>query len=138
MTEQGSPPRTRRYYEDETLRQVQDATDKAFYEIDTERPWGEFTEVKTSTYHASFGEIVLCDPTGGAFTVYLPTAEAKDAGRQVTVKNYSASANHITVQDKGSATVDKLSSIFLGLAYQVRTFVVRNANEWVQVGGVGF
>ena len=135
----GSPPRTRRYYEDETLRQVQDATDKAFYEIDTERPWGTPTsDVKTSTYHAKFGEIVLCDPTSAAFTVYLPTATSEDAGRQVTVKNYSASTNHITVQDKGSATVDMLDSIFLGLAYQVRTFVVRNANEWIQVGGVGF
>ena len=129
----GSTPRTRRYYETEVLRQVQDSTDKAFSEIDTVRPWGTLTAVKTATYHAKFGDVVLCDPTGGAFTVYLPAATSKDAGKRVTVKNYSTSTSHITVQDKGSATVDKFTSIYLAVAWQCRTFVCRNANEWVQI-----
>jgi hypothetical protein len=126
-------PRTRRYYEDETVRQLQDSTDAAFLDIDTERPWGTLTDVQTSTYHAKFGEVVLCDPTSGAFTVYLPSPTAQDAGKRVTVKNYSTSTNHITVKDNSGATIDKLSSIFLAIAYQCRTFIVRNVNEWVQV-----
>lgn len=126
-------PRTLRYYADEVARQLQDSTDSAMRDIDTERPWGTpTTDVKTSTYHASFGEIVLCDPSDGAFTVYLPAAEAQDEGRVVVVKNLSSSTNHITVQGKGGATIDSADSRYLSIAWQVWTFVVRNANEWIR------
>jgi hypothetical protein len=59
------------------------------------------TAVKTAAYTASPGELVACDPTGGAFTVTLPNAPADKA--QVEVKVVTTTApNAVTVACAGS------------------------------------
>jgi hypothetical protein len=60
---------------------------------------------QTATYAAVWGEVVMCDPTGGGFTVNLPTAVG-NSGRQIIVKNDSASTNTITIEPDGSETID--------------------------------
>ena len=56
------------------------------------------------TYTAANGETVLCDPTGGAFTVNLPPAVLGDA--DIIVKNASASTTAITVDADAAETID--------------------------------
>lgn len=63
------------------------------------------TAVKTSAYTAAWGEVVQCDPTGGGFTVNLPTGFGY-GGRQIIIKNASASTNTITIEPDGSETID--------------------------------
>jgi len=132
----------RRYYTDiEDTERMQDATRDALDAIDTERPFGTPTALKKDDYQAQLGEIVLCDPTDGALYITLPKVTKKDIGRHLTVKNYSASVNYvyIRVTDKTNGSIDKnFTQVFLGLAYQVRTFVVIGTDTWMQVAGVGF
>jgi hypothetical protein len=126
--------RVKRVYDGtETTVQLQDSTESAFRDVDTERPWGTPTDLKTANCFAGFGDIVLCDPTGGAFTVTLPEITSQDVGKRVTVKNYSVSMNAIYVVGKNGETIDLLSSIFLAIPYQCRTFAARRVGEWIQV-----
>ena len=67
------------------------------------------TDPQTSTYTTVWGEVVVCDPTGGGFTVNLPTAAGND-GRQIIVKNNSAGTNAITIEPDGSETIDGASN----------------------------
>lgn len=63
------------------------------------------TSVKTGTYTADFGEIVRCDPSGGGFTINLPTASGS-AGKSLIIKNVSSSLNSISIQADGVETID--------------------------------
>jgi hypothetical protein len=67
---------------------------------------------KTTTYTATLQDhTILCDATGGAFSVTLPTAAAayntaEAAGLIVHVKKIDSSANAVTVDGNGSETID--------------------------------
>jgi hypothetical protein len=86
------------------------------------------TPVKTSAYTAKVEELVLCDPTGGGFTVTLPDA-AKCKGQPVTVKNASSSTNTITIAGAGMDEVDGASSVTITTARGVVT-VVSDGSAW--------
>ena len=75
------------------------------------------TTTKTGTYTAAFGETVRCDPSGGGFTVTLPTPTADDVGRSLRIKNITSSTNTITVSG-GSNTIDGASSVGMSTAHQ--------------------
>jgi hypothetical protein len=117
----------------ETTVQIQDATESALTKVDTDRPWGTPTTIKKANCSVNFGDLVLCDPTGGTFTITLPPITTQDIGRRVTVKNYSISTTAIYIKGKNSEKIDGLTSVFFALPYQCRTFVARNVNEWIQV-----
>lgn len=85
------------------------------------------TTVKTAAYQAQLDEVVLCDPTGGGFTVTLPDARNRD-GRTVVVKNASASTNTITVDGFQSQTVDGSASATITTARGFLTVVSDGAN----------
>jgi hypothetical protein len=71
------------------------------------------TAVKTSNYIAAIGELVLVDPSAGAFTVTLPTlVGVKDA--LVGVKHVSNSANLVTVDGNASETIDGALAMTVG------------------------
>ena len=78
------------------------------------------TDVKTATYTAANGETVLCDPTGGAFTVNLPPAVLGDA--DIIVKNASASTNAITVDADAAETIDGSATASIAAARAVRRY----------------
>lgn len=74
------------------------------------------TPAKTSAYRAKPGELVLCDPTSAGFTVTLEQASAC-LGLPICIKNYSASANTITISPSGTDTIDGLTSASIAAAY---------------------
>lgn len=85
------------------------------------------TAVKTATYTAAVGEIVRCNPSGGAFTVNLPTAVG-NGGRSIVVKNVTSSTNAITIDGSASQTIDGATTYDIAEAYGSRTLVSDGAN----------
>jgi hypothetical protein len=60
--------------------------------------------------------LLLCDATGGAFTVTLP--EARSAlGLRVTIKRTNAGANAVTVSRSGTDTIDGSNTTSLASQY---------------------
>lgn len=88
------------------------------------------TPVQTATYAPQYGELVLCDPTGGGFTINLPTAVGC-TGRQIGVKNASASGNTITVDAFGSETIDGTASTTITSGLTAITLVSDGSDWWI-------
>lgn len=63
------------------------------------------TAVKTATYTCAAGELVLFDPSGGAFATTLPAASA-NSGKRIAFKNTTTSTTAMTVTRAGSDTID--------------------------------
>ena len=94
------------------------------------RPFPEtITEVKTATYTARYGELVRADPTGGGFTVNLPTAYSV-TGRIIGIKNASASTNTITIDGSGAETIDGAATATITVA-QVSLILVSDGSNWI-------
>jgi hypothetical protein len=92
---------------------------------------GAYTvRTKTTTYTALAGDVLLCDATGGAFTVTLPAA-AGVSGQSISVKKTDASANAITVDGNGSETIDGAATLALSTRYAAVTLWSDGSNWWV-------
>jgi len=93
-----------------------------------------FTVTATeSAYTAAPWELVLCDPTGGTFTVTLPAANV--AGQMVAVKNLAASVV-VSVARAGSDVINSAStSTQVQLQDQVITLTSDGAGHWWISGG---
>lgn len=85
-------------------------------------PW-QFTGTKTADYTADHGECVICDPSGGGFTVTLP--KARD-GAKVAIKNDTTSTNTITIAAGSGDTADVAS---MATARQAITFYA-DGTKW--------
>ncbi|MCA9058609.1 MAG: hypothetical protein KDA85_08920 [Planctomycetaceae bacterium] len=87
-----------------------------------------FMVSKTAAYTITTSDdIVLCDATGAAFTVTLPTAVG-NTGRQLVVKRLNSGSNAVTVAAAGSETIDGASTVSLSTQYQVITMVSDGSN----------
>jgi hypothetical protein len=77
---------------------------------------------KSSNYTAASGDLVVCDVSGGSFTVSLP---AITANARIGIKLGTASAgNSVTIVPNGTEEIDQQSSLVLSLQ-----------NDYVQVHG---
>jgi hypothetical protein len=99
------------------------------------RPWN-FTAVKTSNYVASVGEVVKCDPSGGAFAVTLPPVPTTNTQREIDiiVKNVTSSTTTITITPDGSDTIDGAASATITTAHGVvRLLALPGGTDWIIV-----
>lgn len=64
---------------------------------------------ETSNYDAVAGDFVLCDTSGGGFTVTLPLSAA-NAKANICVKKISSDQNVLTIAASGSDKIDAQSS----------------------------
>lgn len=85
-------------------------------------------QAKTGNYTAVSGDVVICDATGGAFTITLP---AVAVGAFVTVKKKDSSANAITVSP-ASGTIDGAVSQLISTQYVSLDFI-SDATNWFLV-----
>lgn len=83
-------------------------------------------------YDANQGELVECDPTGGAFTVNLPPLGRVAIGAGLIVKNASASTNTITVDAHSTETIDGATTQTITTA-RGQIHLVRGSEEWLVV-----
>jgi len=88
------------------------------------------TSVKTSAYNAQPGEFVKYSVAGGGFTITLPDPTTFLAGASVKIKNTTSSANSLTVQSAGGATIDGFSSFIQNHANMCAEYTSDGANWW--------
>lgn len=86
------------------------------------------TTTQTGSYTASNRDCVLCDASGGAFTVTLPSA-ATDV--YVTTKKIDSSTNAVTVATPNTETIDGTSSLSLSSQYDSSTIVSDGTNYFI-------
>jgi hypothetical protein len=83
---------------------------------------------KTATYTAANEEVILCDATGGAFTINLPAA-ASSAERVYCIKKTDSSANAVTVDGNASETIDGALTQSIAVQYSSIT-IVCDGTSW--------
>lgn len=94
------------------------------------RPALETTATRTADLTARYGELVVCDPTGGALTVTLPLA-TDHRDELVAVKNAASSGNAVTVAADGSETIDGGASVTV--ADRECVWCQSTGSEWILV-----
>lgn len=101
--------------------------------LDTSSP-GTTTETlalvtKVGAYTATDSDaVILCDASGGAFTVTLPTAVGI-SGKVYRIKKIDSSANAITIDADGSETIDDSTTRVLSSQYDAIT-IISDGSEW--------
>lgn len=80
--------------------------------------------------------ILMCDPTGGAFTITVPASSAANAGRIVIIKNATSSTNNVAITRSGSDTIDGVITVGTGVAY-FSVMLLCSGTNWYSIGGVG-
>jgi hypothetical protein len=83
---------------------------------------------KTANYTATAAEhVILCDPTGGSFTITLPAAATAGSGKVLVVKNIAGS-NTVTIDADGSETIDGAATavVYFGASYTI----ICNGTAW--------
>ena len=83
---------------------------------------------KVNTYTAAAENVILCDASGGAFSVNLPAA-ASSTNRRYVIKKIDASANAVTVDGDGAATIDGATTQALATQYD-KIEVVCDGTAW--------
>ena len=84
---------------------------------------------KTTTYTAGdTEEVILCDATGGAFTVTMPTAVGK-SGIAYSIKKIDSSANAVKVDGDSAETIDGDADFDL-IAEDESITVTSDGTEW--------
>jgi len=66
---------------------------------------------ENANYNAVAGDFVLCDTSGGPFTVTLPLSSGVQSGQTVTVKKITTDTNAVTIACSGSDTLDNNASM---------------------------
>jgi hypothetical protein len=83
---------------------------------------------KTTNYTATAAdEYILCDASGGAFTITLPTAVGIN-GKLFTIKKTDSSGNAVTVDGDGSETIDGALTKLISAPYDAMKIISDNAN----------
>jgi hypothetical protein len=89
---------------------------------------------KTANYTAtSSDDLILCNASGGAFTITLPAA-ASNTGKVVLIKKTDSSVNAVTVDGNASETIDGTTTRTLGAQYATLE-IVSDGTNWVSVDG---
>lgn len=83
---------------------------------------------QTANYAAAVSELVPYDPSGGSFTITLPTGAAE--GAQIIVKNDTIDSTEITVDTAGAETIDGAATFALNLSRQAVTFIYDGVSAW--------
>lgn len=88
-------------------------------------------QTQTANYTATEDDdVILCDATGGAFTVTLPPA-ADVEGLKLYLKKIDASANAVTIDADGAEVIDGSLTQSLAARWQSVTIVSNSAAWWI-------
>ena len=86
---------------------------------------------KSSNYTATATDyLILCDASGGAFTISL-LASATVTGRQYTIKKIDSSGNSVAIDGNGSETIDGTTTKSLNLQYDSITIQSDGSNWFI-------
>lgn len=82
----------------------------------------------TAALTLSLEEVILCDASGGAFTVTLPPA-ASHIGRMYRIMKTDSSGNAVTVDGDGSELIDLSTTVSLASQLDNIT-IVPDGTQW--------
>lgn len=85
----------------------------------------------TAAYTAEPGEMVICDPTSGAFAVTLPAVTDGFERMEINVKHDSDSGNDITLTPNGSETIDGAATQTIGARECLTVIAIPSEARWV-------
>ena len=89
---------------------------------------------KTAAYTATQDDkVILCDASGGAFTVILPAASGL-TDKIFTIKKTDSSALAVTIDGNASETIDGLTTVTLDSQYSF-AIIVCDGSNWTIIGG---
>lgn len=89
---------------------------------------------KTSAYTVTAADsLILCDPTGGAFTVTLPPS-ASSKYKHVIVINTTGGANAVTLAAAGAELINAANTFTQTAAAGVATHVFCDGTKWYIIG----
>ncbi len=86
------------------------------------------TVSKTSAYTAALDHVILCDASGGAFTVTLPAASGA-TGRVYHIKKTDSSTNAVTVDGNASETIDGGTTATIAAQFE-SIMIVCDGSNW--------
>jgi len=84
----------------------------------------------TSAYVTRFGELVLCDPSGGGFEVLLPTPKPGDVGKHIWVKEIANSANTITLRPVPTTKINGFATTTISFGLGSATIITDGRDYW--------
>jgi hypothetical protein len=87
---------------------------------------------EATAYTAADDDVILCDASGGAFSVTLP-AVAGSTGHVYTIKKTDVSANAVTIDGDASETIDGATTLALSAQYDFAT-IICDGSEWHVIG----
>lgn len=77
---------------------------------------------QTSAFNAAFTTVHRVDPSGGGFTITLPTAST-GTGKTLLIKNTTSSTNTITVDTTGGELIDGVATVAIDEGFMSLTFI---------------
>ena len=87
---------------------------------------------KTANYTATSGDaVILCDASGGAFTITLP-AVADETGQTYYVKKTDSSANAVTIDGASAETIDDGTTAVIRSQYESLRITNDGSEWWIQ------
>lgn len=92
---------------------------------------GQFlnTVAKVALYTATTADdVIICDATGGAFSIMLPAA-AGVTGKTYYIKKIDVTVNAVTVDANGAETIDDAATQVLAAQYD-NIMIVSDGAEW--------
>lgn len=105
-------------------------SDGTNWDLSSTTPFSLIVNVRTevAVYTATASDtVILCDATGGAFTVNLPAA-AGVTGLILYIKKIDGTANVVTVDGAGAETIDGALTQVIAVQYDSITLVPDGAN----------
>ena len=85
---------------------------------------------KTSNYTVlSTDCVILCDASGGAFTITLPALSAVSDGKVYHIKKIDSSGLSVTIDGSGSETIDGVTMQVITDQY-TSILLVKSSSEW--------
>ncbi len=86
---------------------------------------------KTTTYTITAADhTVLCDASGGAFTVTLPAVSGV-TGLILNIKKTDSSGNAVTIDAAGSETIDSALTVVISTQYESVTIQCDGTEWWI-------
>ena len=103
------------------------AADASADEVDQIRPFS--TRIITTTHTATKNDdVILCDASGGAFTITLPAA-VNSTGIVLHIKKIDSSVNSVTVDGNSSETIDDATTAIITTQYE-SIQIICTGSEW--------
>lgn len=117
----------------DTLAKLAKGTSGQFLKIGSTIPeWADVSAQsvtsKTTTYTATVSDdLILCNSSGGAFTVTLYAASG-NSGKILKIKKTDSSVNAVTIDGNASETIDGALTTTLSTQYEIITIICDGSN----------